>query len=86
MVSAAKVPRFKAGYYLHIKVSQKVCGHEREVIYNIGEHKYMAGCLQNEMRHDSDGRKIVEYAFMSPDNARVAIEEALEIDTRGKHS
>ena len=81
MARVGNIARFKEGYYLNIKVCQRVCGKEREVVYNIGEHRYLAGCLQNKMQNDADGRKIVAFAFMSPTDDRVEMEDAVDFDS-----
>jgi hypothetical protein len=78
MTGSRNIKKFKEGYYLNIKVCQKICGKEREVVYNIGEHRYLAGCLRHNMTRDADGRKIVDFAFMSPENSRVAMDEAVD--------
>ena len=78
MAKPGKAVRFKEGYYLHVKVCQKVGGTDREVAYNIGAHEYLAGCLQHGMAKDADGRRIVAFTFMSPADREVAMEDAID--------
>ena len=45
----------------------------------LGNKEYIQECINNDMKVDHDGDKIIDYQFFAPDGKRCTLEEATEV-------